>query len=903
MSAERARRDRGVCRGSLWVQHKPLLKNRKSPKNSETSGRSLDYCVLVGANLNNYENHQNYQRGDHPVSMVHIVGASAWNPSGQAHFGTSNNADASTSFRLVTEQGTHLYCAAPTSTCRDVWLGALHAGLDRSLLEAGIPKQQPLQPPAPAAKTGSRLRPRRIVVKHCFSCGAVEDNGNNNSSTTTTTKNATDDPDAVAAPPSCGVIRIKCVPVPHYGKETRCDLCQNCLVAQGLLNHVYFLRELLASAQHERKALVVAKQLCWNAMKEANPDLEREVQEAALLAAAEAAEVADATASLMTASSATATTTTGEATNEAGSSSSSNNSNGTREGSSSSWSVIDDPFQSQAWIHLPPTLETTKAVMKLITSSAEFLSLQRVSLTLETCCEQIQQGIMGVPDMLEQIENVIGSGGSASTSKAGRPIDPHAEMKKQAFRVAGDMGTAMKLLHDLALPRNEYQQQINQQQSFSNLDMFICLLEFLLDLCEGGELASVAAFWPQLCHIHLRMLPCDNIAELQRVELLEDFLLTVATKFSIHLALDLIWSHTADLEESLVNIKDCSPTCRRRRYAVLRFVCELESLLFGKPGGWGGGSVSLGKTFTPSDHQDALMKLHIENVQELRKEVPQFLTRSVRMETLSHAKFEKDPEVAVMEAMRIARNADYFSSHLNFSRRLCDIAEKMFGIEVKERAGALEKELGLLNASGTMGGDPLNRVIEHHIRVVGLPSKEGHVFRSKERTPVLLLAEVFDDTIEDDAEQQISKMKETATSGILRKHSPANASSITPTKSVGDHDEGFSECSVDDADKKKDDDENELFEDAKEDAQEDANELSAANLSISHNNDEDGMYSPKHVRSAHGGSSYSSPSRASSLPLEGSMDESVTNHTTPRKFDALCVACIWVRYVFACISL
>lgn len=803
-------------------------------KKSNDSGKTLNYCVLVGANLNSYESSQNYQRGDHPTAMVHIVGASAWNPSGTAH-GSSSNADSSTHFRLVTEQGTHLYCAAPTSTCRDLWLGALHAGLDRSLLESGIPKQQPLQPPAPA-KTGSRLRPR--IKKHCFSCGVVEE--------------------ATVTP-----IRSKCVPVPHYAKETRCDLCQSCLVAQGLLNHVCFLRELLASAQHERKALLLAKQLCWNAMKEVNPDLEREVQEAAALAVAEASNEMSSLSSPSNATT-TTTTTTGETTHEGSSSSS-------KESSTNSWTVVDDPFQSQAWIHLPPTLETNKAVIKLINTSADFLSLQRISLTLETCCEQIQQGVMGVPDMLEQIENVLGSANKAN----GMILDQHAEMKKQAFRVAGDMGTAMKLLHDLALPRNEY---LQQQQQHSNLDMFICLLEFLLDLCEGGELASVAAFWPQLCHIHLRMLPCKNIAELQRVELLEDFLLTVSTKFSIHLALDLVWSHTADLEESLVNIKDCSPTCRRRRYAVLRFVCELESLLFGKVGGWGSGSVSLGKMFAPSDHQNALIKLYMENVQEFRKETPQFLTRSVRMESLSHAKFEKDPEVAVMEAMRIARNADYLSSHLNFSRRLCDIAEKMFQIEVKDRAGALQVELGLLNASGTMGGDPLNSCLEHHIRVVGLPSKEGHVFRSKERTPVLLLAEVFDDTVEDDAEQLVSKLKETATSRVA---SPVNNAQAT---SNDDNDE-FSECSQPNSTAAGKDD-SDVFEDAKEEdvrelsASQLVRQLSASRLGDSHSLDEDGMYSPKHARAVMKGDSCASPARSSSLPLEGSMDESAKNSNT-----------------------
>lgn len=811
-------------------------KNNKRSSSADSS-KNQYYCVLVGANLNTYENGLAYCRGDHPVTMVHIVGASAWNPAGG---GGGNVGETSTSFRLVTEQGTHLYSAAPTSTCRDLWLGALHAGLDRSLLESGIPKQQPLQPPPPA-KTG-RLRPR--IKKHCFSCGAIDD--------------------ADKSP-----IRVKCVPVPHYAKETRCDLCQNCLISQGLLNHVCFLRELFASAQHERKALMTAKQLCWNAMKQANPALEREVMEE--MAASAALSSNDSAAN-------NTATTTGETTQEGGSSSSSNGS------SKESWSVVDDPMQSNAWIHLPPTAESTKAVMKLITSSADFLSLQSVSLTLENCCEQIQQGIIGVPDMLEQMENVLGT---ANVSN-----DQHAEMKKQAFRVAGDMGTAMKLLHDLALPRNEYRQQ---QQQHSNLDMFICLLEFLLDLCEGGELASVAAFWPQLCHIHLRMLPAGNIAELQRIELLEDFLMTVSVRYSIHLAMDLIWSHTADLEESLVTIANCSPTCRRRRYAVLRFVCELESLLFGKPNGWGGGSVSLGRLLTASDHQDALIKLYMEENQKFRKEVPQYLTRSIRMEILSHTKFEKDPEEAVQEAMRIARNADYFSSHLNFSKRLCDIAEKMFTIEVKERADALERELTLLNASGTMGGDPLNRTLEHHLRVVGVPTKEGHVFRSKERTPVLLLMEVFDDTIEDDAEQQQSiqqrqSEEESSKPAIAPKTflGGTRAQVKEPKAPESGKPKGDSEHTADD-DNENDESE---FVDAKSDEDSvyedvDVEDDDMMNSSFDATRDEDGMYSPKHVRPLKN-NGLGSPSHAPSLPLEGSLEDSFNVHTTPRKKTLWC---------------
>lgn len=107
----------------------------------------------------------------------------------------------------------------------------------------------------------------------------------------------------------------------------------------------------------------------------------------------------------------------------------------------------------------------------------------------------------------------------------------------------------------------------------------------------------------------------------------------------------------------------------------------------------------------------------------------------------------RSPQNMAQEALRIAKNADYFSSHLAFTKRLCDIAEKLRFMPVDQRAKALQKDLAQLNVSGAMGGDPLNKVRDNHdhSRVVRLPSTEGHVFRSKERTPVLLLMEVVDE--------------------------------------------------------------------------------------------------------------------------------------------------------------
>lgn len=111
---------------------------------------------------------------------------------------------------------------------------------------------------------------------------------------------------------------------------------------------------------------------------------------------------------------------------------------------------------------------------------------------------------------------------------------------------------------------------------------------------------------------------------------------------------------------------------------------------------------------------------------------------------------EESPEVLAMEAVRRTSNADYLSCHLSFIKRLCDVAEKLRFLPVNERKAALCTELGKLNASGMMGGDPTNVIkesTEGHTRMVRIPIMEGHVFRSKARTPVLLLIETVTDGV------------------------------------------------------------------------------------------------------------------------------------------------------------
>jgi hypothetical protein len=244
-----------------------------------------------------------------------------------------------------------------------------------------------------------------------------------------------------------------------------------------------------------------------------------------------------------------------------------------------------------------------------------------------------------------------------------------------------------------------------------------------------------------------------------------------------------VWSHTADLEDSR-----SLGYCAKRQFAVLRFLCELESLLFDFDGGWGGGSVTVGQFLSPSTHQIVLLKASMDRIQLYRLEEQDRLSRSQRLHKIKRSKRNGEvatdvaPEVLAQEALRVAKNADYLSSHLAFTKRLCDIAEKLRFLPLEDRPNTLQAELSKLNASGTMGGDPLNIVVAKdtdHTRVVRIPTTEGHVFRSKERTPVLLLVETIDEGAE-----RIAAEKRDSLSKESRKEQEQEIDDSLPIKSL-----------------------------------------------------------------------------------------------------------------------
>lgn len=590
-----------------------------------------------------------------------------------------------TFFRIVTTNGTHWIFQAVSGPCRKTWLQAIQAGLELAWLDSSTCKPEVLQPPKP----GVRM-PRRLV---CFSCGAVDTSKQNR---------------RISGGPK--IVLPNAAPATQYGKETRVNMCLECDRAQGLWNHVRQHRTLLQTLQYEQEAIAACQQECWKILRGEGSEQDQEEKKLEQQQGADSSE--------------TATPNPNEA------------------DAASDYNLSSTPLPSNAH----------ELISTIAKDPDRFGKWSRHSQLLDRLGHQFLYENMIVEEFLEELDEAAVSTNSVTLNK-------QAALKTQAFRAAGDMTSALRLLLEycglnnangaVKSPSNAPQRRQDQRTDL------VCLLNFLLDLCENGdELQSIAFFWPQLCHLHLRLLPAETIAQAAIVELLEDFLITIATRYSIQLALELVWSHTADLEEAFdkpaatESAETENFACLKRRYAVLRFVCELESQLFDLDGGWGGGHVTVGKLFTPTRHQSDLIRKDIAVMQRIRQRQPLRLVSSARLDNLRGEKrCDIEPELAVQEKMRIAKNADYFSCHWIFTRRLSDIAEKLRFMEVGDRRGALEEELNLINASGTMGGDPLNLVRDSYLRVIRIPSTEGHVFRSKERTPVLLLMEVEGDSI------------------------------------------------------------------------------------------------------------------------------------------------------------
>ena len=543
-----------------------------------------------------------------------------------------------------------------------------------------------------------------ISKNHCISCGRY--------------------------PPEDVVNTYSGTPLYQYGLESVVQICNPCLIGQGLLRHVLSITGLYVSDAHERVALVKGLDLMNDVLIEIDRNFEEEKME---------------------------------------------------EEQDDKEAEKDETIQKKQMTMNQKKQKVDSEIVKLL-HNPDFAACRHRSRSLDHISKQLMDGRIVTEEFIDKLNEYANDAivsGSSCTSPTGTvgggsnstndgigigtsTMNETIQMKKEALMVAGDMRAAIEMLREHALPKTSTGTgyAIGTSAMKGGTEMLSCTLEFFLDLCEQGELKSLAFFWTQICQIHMQMLPPTDTESLIRIELVEDFLLTVCMRHSVHLALELVWSCLADLEESLGMDNVPSASCRRRRFAMLRFVCELESLIFDKDNGWGGGSVCLRGMLTPSNQQVKAMKDAMEVLQLHRRFGSHHLTRSARLDKLRSEAQERSGQKAldsncddaVMDEAerkyKIARNAEYFSTQLMFCRRLGDIAERLFHMDVDLRKDALEDDLAMLNASGRLGGDPLNKICDGSaglVNVMHIPRTEGHVFRSKERTPVLLLMEIMSD--------------------------------------------------------------------------------------------------------------------------------------------------------------
>lgn len=689
------------------------------------------------------------------------MGASAWNPppaskQNRSHRSisppskTHNNKGQSPTFRLLTNAGTHLFCTAQTVADRDIWLSALHSGME--ITYAGYEDTlatlkklansatldfvhdandniAPPRPPTSLVPHDHHLEPNIMIppVPNRSSTESVNPKSHSNiHSTTVHLHNATflnpyeSDSGTISKshclscgrfPPESAMRPYSGTPLLQYGMENKISVCQSCLIGQGVLRHVMHLKGLYACDAHERVALIKGREIAIKAMERAATQNDDSALSGLI------------------------------------------NSN-LEEGMEILAVTSNDCANKLENIVMTPQIHS--ALLNL-TNNVSFTACRRRSSALDGISMKLENGVIGTAEFLELL-NEYAQEALMSSSVQTESIS----MKKEALMVAGDMRAAIQMLHEHALPKD-----ISSTTSLGKTEMLSCALEFFLDLCEQGEILSVAFFWPQICHIHLQMLPATDSESLARIELVEDFLLTVSVRYSVHLALELVWGCLADLEESLGSGITTNALCRRRRFHLIRFICELESLIFDLDGGWGAGGCSLRGAFLPNDDQALLIKTAFGLLQMHRTFSSHHLSRSARLDKLNaemkYDSVEQADEIAndsIAAAKRkyyIARSAEYFSTQLMFCRRLGDIAETLRFTELDHRTATLEKELEILNASGRLGGDPLNAICKQgeFINVMSIPQYEGHVFRSKERTPILLLMEtILEKNILDSHEKQ-----------------------------------------------------------------------------------------------------------------------------------------------------
>ena len=208
----------------------------------------------------------------------------------------------------MTHVGTHIYCSAQTNEDRDIWLAALHSGLEityagfndtlttlstlsnsnnnreekeetGTIVHSTSKVLEPtiLTPPIPQRYTKAHLQK---LVKRIGRNKAMHDNKPHHNSTksnpflnpyetSTSSLSKTHCISCGKYPPEDTIKPYVGTPLTQYGLENLVEhICQPCLIGQGLVRHVLSVTGLYVSDAHERVALVKGLELMMDVLNQ-----------------------------------------------------------------------------------------------------------------------------------------------------------------------------------------------------------------------------------------------------------------------------------------------------------------------------------------------------------------------------------------------------------------------------------------------------------------------------------------------------------------------------------------------------------------------------------------------------------------------------------------------------------
>ena len=290
-------------------------------------------------------------------------------------------------------------------------------------------------------------------------------------------------------------------PLTQYGLENVVvNVCQPCLIGQGLLRHVLSITSLYVSDAHERVALVKGLEMMKDVLANIEQsEIGKDGNDSDIDGDGDNDD--DGSAHLNENNDDFMVFGQDEAKEEGGESKSCDNDNSSSSSgdskSSSSRSSSSKNSEAENWKVLnEKKAKLDEEIMKLL-RNPNFTAARHRSRTLNHISYQLSTREINTVEFIHKLNeyahDAIGNAGDKDDCDGNNgSINETIKMKKEALMVAGDMRAAIEMLHEHALPKKStgLRYGVGISAAKGGTEMLSCVLEFFLDLCEQGECSA-----------------------------------------------------------------------------------------------------------------------------------------------------------------------------------------------------------------------------------------------------------------------------------------------------------------------------------------------------------------------------------------------------------------------------